>query len=104
MKKTVAILLALVLSFAMSISCFAASYGDVDGNGSVNSSDALLILQASTGLLNLTSAQKNRADVTNDDKVNSSDALMVLSRAVGIIDIFPVEEGEEPDVDHDFFG
>ena len=35
MKKTVAIILALVLVFAMSISCFAASYGDVNGDGSI---------------------------------------------------------------------
>ncbi len=104
MKKTVAILLALVLAFAMSISCFAASYGDVNGDGSINSSDALLILQASTGIVTFTSSQKTRADVNNDDNVNSSDALLVLGRAVGLIDIFPVEEGEEPDIDHGFIG
>ena len=104
MKKTVAILLACALVFVMGVSCFAASYGDVDGKGSINSSDALMILQTSTGTLKLTSAQTERADVNNDGKVNSSDALLVLKRAVGIIDIFPVEESEEPDVDHDFFG
>ncbi len=104
MKKTVAILLAIALVFAMGVSCFAASYGDVDGKGTINSSDALMILQASTGVLKLTSAQTERADVNNDGKTNSSDALLVLKRAVGMIDLFPVEEGEEPDVDHDFFG
>lgn len=104
MKKTVAILLAIAVAFAMSVNCFAASYGDVDGNGSINSSDALLILQSSTGKVKLTSAQSFRANVNNDSKVNSSDALLVLSRSVGLINLFPVEEGEEPDVDHDIYG
>ena len=42
--------------------------------------------------------------MNNDDNVNSSDALLVLGRAVGLIDIFPVEEGEDPDIDHGFIG
>ncbi|MBQ8784160.1 MAG: hypothetical protein IJZ57_10380 [Clostridia bacterium] len=104
MKKFVAILLVLTLAFSLSISCFAASYGDVDADGEINSSDALLILQASTGLLNLTAQQKVNANVNNDDNVNSADALLVLSRAVGLIDMFPVEESEEPDIDHGFIG
>ncbi len=104
MKKSVSFLLALVMAFGLSISCFAASYGDVDGNNSVNSSDALLILQSSTGSVNLTNAQKSRANVNGDKSINSVDALLVLNFAVGLIDAFPIEEGEEPDIDHGFIG
>ena len=104
MKKIIAILLALAFAFALSINCFATSYGDVDNDGEINSFDALLILQASTGLVKLTSEQEVNANVNNDDNINSADALLVLSRAVGLISIFPVEESEEPDIDHGFIG
>lgn len=69
--------------FALGINSFAASVGDVNGNGKINSTDALLILQSATGVVNLTDNQKKLADVNGDGKVNSSDALQVLFYATG---------------------
>ncbi len=60
-----------------------ANVGDVDGNGSVNATDALFILKASTGAATLTSNQKNVADFNGDGKVNSLDALVILRVASG---------------------
>ncbi len=104
MKKIVSVLLTVILVCGFTIHCFAASYGDVKIDGSIDSTDALFILQASTGIITLTNEQKANANVDGNDKINSADALLVLSRAVGLIDVFPVEEGEEPDLDHGFIG
>lgn len=56
--------------------------GDVDGNSIVNSSDALLALQCSTGSYTLSGVKKISADVNNDGIINSSDALKILQSAV----------------------
>lgn len=69
--------------FALGINSFAASVGDVNGDGKINSTDALLILQSATGVVNLTDNQKKLADVNGDGRVNSSDALQVLFYATG---------------------
>lgn len=57
--------------------------GDVDGNGSANSSDALAILKAATGVIKFTDAQKQVADFNGDGSVNSVDALTVLQVTTG---------------------
>lgn len=56
--------------------------GDVDNNGIINSSDALLVLQHSVRLITLTSAQKTYADLDNNGRINSSDALAILRKSV----------------------
>ncbi len=57
--------------------------GDVNNDGNINSSDALLVLQHAVSILNLNSTQKKYADMNNDGKYNSSDALAILQKAVG---------------------
>lgn len=104
MKKLIAIVSAVIIAVAMLVpAVFAAQniYGDVTGDGKINSSDALMILQSNVGLKNLTKNQKTAADVDGNGKVNSADALLVLNYTVGNIDVFPVEEGGEPATDHD---
>ena len=59
--------------------------GDVNKDGSINSSDALMILQHTVGQINLTGDAKTAADVTKDGAINSSDALKVLQYSVGNI-------------------
>lgn len=58
--------------------------GDVNSDSKVNSTDALMVLQHSVQLINLTSAQKDVADMNSDTKVNSVDALRILQVSVGM--------------------
>ena len=62
--------------------------GDVNNDGKINSSDALLILQSAVGKITLSTTQALSADVNKDGKINSSDALKVLQYAVGKITSF----------------
>lgn len=58
--------------------------GDVNGDGKVNSTDALLLLQHSVGERFLSEQEKEYADLNGDKKFNSTDALMILRIAVGM--------------------
>ena len=59
------------------------SLGDVDNNGVVNSSDALMIVEKSVGMRSLTSDQTKAADINHDGYVTSTDALIVLNCSAG---------------------
>lgn len=67
-------------------------YGDIDFDGSVNSKDALSVLQYSVSLIKFNVVKYKYANVTGDDKVNSSDALAILQKSVGAIDKFKAEK------------
>ena len=62
--------------------------GDVNGDGSINSSDMLLILQYSTQQITLTTAQQIRADVNFDGNINATDSNLVNQYSVDIIRTF----------------
>ncbi len=70
-------------------SLVAKSTADVNGDGKVNSVDALLILRYSIGFNELISSQTAflNADVNGDGKVNSADALIVLRISIGVLSI-----------------
>ncbi len=68
------------------------TYGDVDGSGEVDSSDALAILRFVVKLQTPTAAQTKVANVDGIGGVDSSDALMVLRKVVKLIESFPVEQ------------
>ena len=72
-----------VLNFKVSAS--SVTKGDVNGDGKINSADALLVLQNSVGKITLSAGQKNAADTNGDGKINSADALMILQCSVGKI-------------------
>ncbi len=59
--------------------------GDIDRSYKINSTDALAILQSTTGLVTLDSNQLAAADVDRDGKVLSKDALTVLQYSTGLI-------------------
>ncbi len=59
--------------------------GDINNDGTINSSDALLALQCSVGRKTLTAYQTARADVDGNKTINSSDALKILQYTVGSI-------------------
>lgn len=54
--------------------------GDVNGDGTINASDAALILMHSASLTTLTTAQAAAADLNSDGSVNSIDAALLLQR------------------------
>ncbi len=60
--------------------------GDVDGDGKINSSDALSCLQHSVGKTKLTDSAFTAADVDKNGKINSTDALQILQYSVGKIE------------------
>lgn len=62
--------------------------GDVNNDGKINSTDALLVLQYAVNTVSLDSAQQMAADVNRDGKINSTDALLILQYAVNIIKTF----------------
>ena len=53
-------------------------YGDVNGDGKINATDALLALRSFAKKITLTPEQILRADVNRDNKVNATDALKIL--------------------------
>ena len=66
-----------------------ASYiaGDATGDGIINSSDALAVINHVTKAVPITDVVRRTAgDVTGDDKLTSSDALMILNFKVGNIE------------------
>lgn len=58
--------------------------GDVNGDGNVNSGDAILVLRISVGLLIPTPSQQWAGDVNEDGVINSGDAILILRKAVGL--------------------
>jgi beta-N-acetylglucosaminidase len=61
--------------------------GDTNGDGNVNSSDALEILKQSVGTINKTGAYATAMDTNKDGKINSADSLLVLKSSVGLSNI-----------------
>ncbi len=96
LKKALSVLMAVVTVFSMT-GLFAAaaevmpanaSYisGDATGDGIINSSDALAIINHVTNAVPITDiVRRTAADVTGDNKLNSTDALMILNFKVGNI-------------------
>ena len=93
MKKFLCSLLVFIIIITSSAIAFSKSMGDVNSDGNVNSSDALLILKCSVGM-NPTDFNASLADMNEDGNINSSDALIVLKISVGLIQ--PDENEEQP--------
>jgi hypothetical protein len=70
--------------------------GDVNGDGFVNSTDALIVLSCDVGLNTSQFCPMNCGDVNSDGLVNSTDALIILSYDVGIAVPYPVGEPRCP--------
>lgn len=69
----------------------AVTLGDVDGNGKVNSVDALYVLRNFAGNYTFTADQTYAADVDGNSRVNSVDALYIVRLFTGNITKFPAE-------------
>ena len=59
--------------------------GDVNDDGSIDASDALMALQHSVNLITLDETKYLAANVDGSDKVDASDALMILQCSVDLI-------------------
>ena len=87
LKKKIA---AAFLSIMLAVSCLPFTnacadgvvIGDVDGDGSVQATDALLVLRASLDMESFTPEQSEKADINADGSIDSSDALFILKIAV----------------------
>lgn len=67
------------------------TYGDVDGDGDVTVTDALMILQHSVGKITLADKYLKAADVDGTAGISVTDALAVLQYAVKKIDKLPIK-------------
>lgn len=67
-------------------------YGDMNNDGTVDVSDAMLVCQIYLGNATPTDAQKLAADVSGDGKVDVSDAMMICQFYLGNITEFSAEK------------
>lgn len=97
-KKIISIITVVVMLFTIMATSFSASaifesdilYGDIDGNGAVDTADARLALMAAAGLKNITDEDAfNRADVNNDGAVSVFDARQILRGVSGLVSLQP---------------
>lgn len=63
-----------------------AEHGDVNGDGYIDSADAMLCLRYSVGLAKLTEEQKKAANVNHDSFVDAGDAIKILRYDAKLID------------------
>lgn len=63
-----------------------AELGDVNGDGYIDSADAMLCLRSAVGLKKLTEEQKSAADVNKDGFVDAGDAIKILRYDAKLID------------------
>ena len=57
--------------------------GDVDGDGRVTSSDALMIMRHALGVAHLSGAALAAADADGDGNVTAADSLLAMRTAMG---------------------
>ena len=67
------------------------TYGDVNGDGIINSTDAAIVYRSVNGRYTLTDSQKLAADVNGDGAVNSTDAALIYRYTNGKMSKFPAE-------------
>lgn len=60
--------------------------GDVDGDGTVTSSDAVMIQKYLAGIIDLDDMQKSVVDTNGDGKINIFDATRIQKYVAGVID------------------
>lgn len=67
------------------------TYGDVNEDGIINSTDAAIVYRSVNGRYTLTDSQKLAADVNGDGAVNSTDAALIYRYTNGKMSKFPAE-------------
>ncbi|MBM3211782.1 hypothetical protein FJZ33_06170, partial [Candidatus Poribacteria bacterium] len=91
------IILCIVFAILGYSSAIAQTYGDVNGDGLINSDDIRLVLHNSVGpadrIMELTPEQIKMADVDGDGQITPYDAGLILKRSLASNFVFPVEGG-----------
>ena len=59
--------------------------GDLNGDGTVNTADAVVVLKSAAGMVHLDEKQNTAGDCNHDGAVNTADAVLILKYAAGII-------------------
>lgn len=95
MKRLIFVLVTITLLFSLvpvemvTIASAENIRGDVDGNGTVDSTDARLLLQYAVGKVDASAIDLAAADVDGSGTADSTDARWILQYAVGKIHGFP---------------
>jgi hypothetical protein len=58
--------------------------GDINGDGKINATDALIIKRYIAGNVTLTDAQKSAADINGDGRINATDSLLIKRYIAGL--------------------
>ncbi len=97
LKKILALSIAAVMTLSLFVTSFAAYKGDIDGNGEINSTDALIALKCSVGSYD-GEVDMTLADMDGNGTINSTDALKILRISVGLDAAEEIpDEPDEPD-------
>ena len=59
--------------------------GDINGDGTLNASDVILIMRYALDMIELNPRQLAAADYNGDGQINASDALMLMRKCLGLI-------------------
>lgn len=91
MKRIVVLCLVAALALSACVPWVPGILGDVNGDGAVNSTDTIIILDADVGMNNAARfCPMNCGDVNLDGFVNSTDAAIILDYDGGLSVPFPV--------------
>ena len=84
MRKSVLVYLVLIISiFCYANICFAATKGDINGDGRINESDRQILSDYLQGRKNLTDYEKSLADINGDSIVDNRDLDILTQIAKG---------------------
>ena len=86
MKRFVAVILALAMTFACSAALASENVliGDCNGDGSVSSADASMILRYLVGMANSSEHMSLVADTDGNGTINANDASLILRYLIGL--------------------
>lgn len=62
--------------------------GDVNGDGAIDTADAVLVLQRAAGLIGDDDLRVKAADVNRDNAIDTADAVLILQKAANLIESF----------------
>ena len=67
-------------------------WGDVNGDGAVDTADAVLVLQRAANLIGDADLNMIAADVNGDGAIDTADAVLILQKAAKLIERFPTDK------------